>query len=100
MRAALAFTLNGRDMRGSVAAAVQFKVDVPGTFLLVDHAIFRAFNKGALGMLKVAGEPEFAQHVGLEAVGVGHGRGRRRSLRIARSSSSEAGVCCATWSCG
>ena len=37
------------------AAIVDFKVDVPGTFILVDHAIFRAFNKGALGMLKVNG---------------------------------------------
>jgi nitrite reductase (NO-forming) len=37
------------------AAIVEFKVDVPGTFILVDHSIFRAFNKGALGMLKVAG---------------------------------------------
>lgn len=34
---------------------VDFKIDVPGTFILVDHAIFRTFNKGALGMLKVDG---------------------------------------------
>lgn len=38
------------------AAIVEFKVDTPGNFILVDHAIFRAFNKGALGMLKVEGE--------------------------------------------
>lgn len=38
------------------AAIVEFKVEVPGTFILVDHSIFRAFNKGALGMLKVNGE--------------------------------------------
>jgi len=38
------------------AAMMEFKVDVPGTFILVDHSIFRAFNKGALGMLKVEGE--------------------------------------------
>jgi len=37
------------------SAIVDFKVDVPGTYILVDHAIFRAFNKGALGMLKVDG---------------------------------------------
>ncbi len=37
------------------AAIVEFKVDVPGNFILVDHSIFRAFNKGALGMLKVEG---------------------------------------------
>ncbi|WP_177734528.1 MULTISPECIES: copper-containing nitrite reductase [Flavobacterium] len=40
------------------AAIVEFKVDVPGTFILVDHSIFRAFNKGALGMLKVEGEQD------------------------------------------
>ena len=38
------------------AAIVEFKVDVPGTLILVDHSIFRAFNKGALGMLKVEGK--------------------------------------------
>ncbi|MBU2918947.1 nitrite reductase, copper-containing [Psychrosphaera sp. F3M07] len=40
------------------AAIVEFKVDVPGTFILVDHSIFRAFNKGALAMLKVEGEEQ------------------------------------------
>ena len=39
-----------------VVLLVEFKVDVPGTLILVDHSIFRAFNKGALGMLKVEGE--------------------------------------------
>ena len=37
------------------SAIVEFKVEVPGTFIIVDHSIFRAFNKGALGMLKVEG---------------------------------------------
>src|SRR5690606_35798409 len=32
---------------------VDFRLEVPGTYILVDHAIFRAFNKGAVGMLKV-----------------------------------------------
>lgn len=40
------------------AAIVQFKAPVPGTYLLVDHSLVRAFNKGALGQLKVAGEPD------------------------------------------
>jgi len=39
------------------AAIVELKVEVPGTYALVDHAIFRAFNKGALGQLKVFGPP-------------------------------------------
>ncbi len=38
------------------AAVVDFKVDVPGTFAIVDHSIFRAFNKGAVGSLVVTGE--------------------------------------------
>lgn len=37
------------------AAIVEMTVRVPGTFILVDHSIFRAFNKGAIGMLKVDG---------------------------------------------
>lgn len=37
------------------ATVVEFKVDVPGTFIIVDHSIFRAFNKGALGMINVQG---------------------------------------------
>ena len=38
------------------AAIVEFKVDIPGSYTLVDHSIFRAFNKGALGQLKVEGD--------------------------------------------
>ncbi len=34
---------------------VDFKLDVPGTYVLVDHSLSRAFNKGAIGMLKVSG---------------------------------------------
>lgn len=37
------------------SAIVDFKLDVPATYILVDHALTRAFNKGALGMLKVTG---------------------------------------------
>lgn len=37
------------------SAIVDFKVEVPGTYILVDHALFRAFNKGAVAMLKVDG---------------------------------------------
>ena len=39
------------------STVVEFRVDVPGTFILVDHSIFRAFNKGALGMINVEGTP-------------------------------------------
>ena len=37
------------------AAITQFKVDVPGELVIVDHSIFRAFNKGALGIINVEG---------------------------------------------
>ena len=37
------------------SAIVEFTMDVPGTYILVDHSIFRTFNKGALGMLKADG---------------------------------------------
>ena len=38
------------------AAMIEFKVDIPGSFTIVDHSLFRAFNKGALGQLVVEGE--------------------------------------------
>jgi nitrite reductase (NO-forming) len=37
------------------SAIVEFRVDVPGDLVLVDHSIFRAFNKGAVGMIEVMG---------------------------------------------
>jgi nitrite reductase (NO-forming) len=38
---------------------LEFKVDVPGAYLLVDHSIFRV-AKGALGILSVEGEPNLS----------------------------------------
>ncbi len=52
------------------AVIVDFKVEVPGTFILVDHAIFRAFNKGALGMLKVKGEDDKRLYSGVKQEGI------------------------------
>jgi nitrite reductase (NO-forming) len=37
------------------AAWVEFTVDVPGTYVLVDHALSRTFDKGSLGHLVVTG---------------------------------------------
>ncbi len=37
------------------AAIAEFRLEVPGSYILVDHSIFRAFNKGALAMLKADG---------------------------------------------
>ena len=52
------------------AVMVEFRVDVPGTFILVDHSIFRAFNKGALGMLKVEGEENMEIYSGMMEEGI------------------------------
>lgn len=57
------------------AAIVEFKVEVPGTFILVDHSIFRAFNKGALAMLKVFGEKNQKVYSGKELERVYKGEG-------------------------
>lgn len=48
------------------AAIVELQVQVPGTYVLVDHALFRAFNKGALGMLKVDGPADTLVYSGKE----------------------------------
>jgi nitrite reductase (NO-forming) len=40
------------------AAIVEFKVNVPGTYHMVDHSIFRAFNKGALADITASGPPD------------------------------------------
>jgi nitrite reductase (NO-forming) len=52
------------------ATAVEFTVQVPGRYLLVDHALPRALNKGAAGYLEVEGaaDPSFFDGVG----GAGH----------------------------
>lgn len=48
------------------SAIVEFTVEVPGTYLLVDHSLFRTFNKGALGMLKVTGPDDKPVYSGKE----------------------------------
>jgi nitrite reductase (NO-forming) len=48
------------------AMIAEFHTEVPGTYVLVDHSIFRAFNKGALGMLKVDGAENKTVYSGKE----------------------------------
>ncbi len=48
------------------SAIVDFRLEVPGTYILVDHSILRAFNKGALGLLKVAGPENLLVYTGKE----------------------------------
>jgi nitrite reductase (NO-forming) len=49
---------------------VEFKVETTGNYLLVDHSIFRAFNKGALGTLAVGGVPDSVVYSGRQFEGV------------------------------
>ncbi len=54
------------------SAIVEFGVEQPGDLILVDHSIFRAFNKGAIGILTVTGDANakiFAVKKGLGVVG-------------------------------
>ena len=56
------------------SAVTEFRADVPGTFIMVDHSIFRAFDKGALGMIEVSGHATAAIFTdgGAAAAGGGH----------------------------
>ena len=45
---------------------IEYKAEVPGTGVIVDHSIFRAFNKGALGMIKTDGPENKAIYSGKE----------------------------------
>jgi nitrite reductase (NO-forming) len=48
------------------AAMMEFRLEVPGSYVLVDHSIFRAFNKGALAILKADGPENLAIYSGKE----------------------------------
>ncbi|MDP3857355.1 MAG: copper-containing nitrite reductase [Stagnimonas sp.] len=48
------------------AAITDFRLEVPGSYVLVDHSIFRAFNKGALAILKVDGPENKSIYSGKE----------------------------------
>jgi nitrite reductase (NO-forming) len=48
------------------AAVATFTARVPGSYVMVDHSIFRAFNKGALAILKIDGKEDKAIYSGKE----------------------------------
>jgi len=90
---------------------VEFKVEVPGTFILVDHSIFRAFNKGALGQIKVDGPANAAIYSGKQLDAIYQPEGgaiqtvpqvsstpppaANKAERIARGGATYAGTCAA-----
>jgi nitrite reductase (NO-forming) len=49
------------------AAIVEFAARVPGNYTLVDHSLFRAFNKGAIGTLTVSGAENKLVYSGKQA---------------------------------
>ena len=56
------------------AAIVEFKIEVPGDYAMVDHSIFR-MDRGAVGLLSVTGDPApaiFRSHQPGAAAGSGH----------------------------
>jgi nitrite reductase (NO-forming) len=48
------------------SAIVDFRVQVPGTYPIVDHSLFRAFNQGAVGALTVKGPEDKLVYSGKE----------------------------------
>ena len=46
------------------ATIVEFGLEVPGNITLVDHSIFRAFNKGAIATITVTGEEDLLTYSG------------------------------------
>ncbi len=59
------------------AATVEFTAKVPGNYTFVDHALFRAFNKGALGTLTVSGPENPMVYSGKQADTLYAGDGTR-----------------------
>ena len=86
---------------------VEFHTEVPGTYIMVDHSIFRAFNKGALALLEVAGEARHGhlfRQAGRRELSQRQGRATsrrlprrpkpRRRARSPRNSRSPRAPCC------
>ncbi|WP_427914707.1 copper-containing nitrite reductase [Ramlibacter sp. MMS24-I3-19] len=48
------------------AAIATFTAKVPGSYVMVDHSIFRAFNKGAMAILKIEGAEDKGVYSGKE----------------------------------
>lgn len=76
------------------AAMVEFKVEVPGNLIIVDHSIFRAFNKGALGMINVHGDENPDVYSGLqeETVYLPEGGGIQSMPGVAEADGNAAGA--------
>lgn len=46
------------------SAIIEFKCEVPGMLNIVDHSVFRAFNKGAIAQIEVTGDEDEEVYTG------------------------------------
>ncbi len=72
------------------SAIVEFHTEVPGTSIIVDHALFRAFNKGALGMIKTEGPENKLVYSGKEVDSVYLGDKAVSAAPVAAAASASA----------
>jgi len=72
------------------AAIAKFRTRVPGSYVLVDHSIFRAFNKGALAILKVDGKEDKTIYSGKELDSVYLGDRSRPNLNAVTAATASA----------
>jgi len=76
------------------AAIATFRTRVPGSYVMVDHSIFRAFNKGALAILKVDGAEDKTVYSGkeLDSVYLGDRAGPNLNAVTTATASAERGT--------
>ena len=76
------------------AAIATFKAQVPGSYVMVDHSIFRAFNKGALAILKIEGKEDKRIYSGkeLDAVYLGDRAGPNLAAVTTATTNAAAGT--------
>lgn len=72
------------------AMIADFHLEVPGSYVLVDHSIFRAFNKGALGILKIDGPDNPSIYSGKEVDSVYLGDKAASLTSVATAATSNA----------
>jgi nitrite reductase (NO-forming) len=74
------------------AAVVEYRTKVPGSYVMVDHSIFRAFNKGALAIMKVDGPENKVVYSGKEVDSVYLGdRAAPNLAAVSRATANAAG---------
>lgn len=78
------------------SSMVEFRLDVPGSYILVDHSIFRAFNKGAIAMIDAAGSENKQIYSGKISDEVYLGKGGSEDNELKQSAFDVSGTKAAT----